>query len=60
VTIEDLQNAEVLSWRELRLLGMGFDPERAYEIARTILDLHELERLLGRGCPPQTAVAVLR
>jgi hypothetical protein len=60
VTIEDLQNAEVLSWREQRLLRMGFDPERAHEVARTNLDLHELEPLLGRRCPPQTAVAILR
>jgi hypothetical protein len=60
VTIKDLQNAEVLCWRERRLLGMGFDPELAYDAARTTLDLHELERLLGRGCPPKTAVAILR
>jgi hypothetical protein len=39
---------------------MGFDPERASEVARTTLDLYELEHLVGRGCPPQTAVAILR
>jgi hypothetical protein len=59
VTIEDLQNTEVLSWREDRLLTMGFDPVGAYQVARTTLDLHELEHLLGRGCPPQIAVAIL-
>lgn len=59
MTIKDLQNAEVLWWRERPLLGMGFDPELAYDAARTTLDLHELGRLLGRGCPPPTAVAVL-
>jgi hypothetical protein len=60
MTIEDLQNTDVLSWREQRLVMLGFDPERASEVARTTLDLHELEHLLGRGCPPQTAVAILR
>jgi hypothetical protein len=60
MTIEDLGNKEVLSWREQRLVMLGFDPEPASEVARTTLDLHELEHLLGRGCPPQTAVAILR
>jgi hypothetical protein len=60
MTIEDLQNSEVLSWRQERLVTMGFDPERASDIAQTTLDLYELEHLLGRGCPPQTAVAILQ
>jgi hypothetical protein len=60
MTIEDLQDSEVLWWREKRLVAMGFDPTRASDIARTTLDLHELEHLLGGGCPPQTAVAILR
>jgi hypothetical protein len=60
MTIEDLETSEVLSWREDRLVRMGFEPERAYEVARTTLDLYKLEHLLGRGCPPQTAVAILR
>lgn len=60
MTIEDLQNNEVLSWREQRLVTMGIDPERASELARTTLDLYELEHLLGRGCPTHTAVAILR
>jgi Family of unknown function (DUF5946) len=40
MTIEDLENSEVLSWREKRLMTMGFDPERASEIAGTTLDLY--------------------
>jgi hypothetical protein len=60
MTIEDLQNNEVLSWRQTRLATMGFEPEHASEIARTTLDLYELEHLLGRGCAPHTAVAILR
>jgi hypothetical protein len=39
---------------------MGFVPERAGEVAATIVDLHELEHLLVRGCPPENAVAILR
>jgi hypothetical protein len=60
MTIEDLGNTEVLSWRERRLVMMGFDSERASEVARTMLDLHELEHLVERGCPLPTAVAILR
>jgi hypothetical protein len=60
VTTKDLQNIGVVCWREQRLLDMGFDPKLACEVALTTLDLHELERLLGRGCPPPTAVAILR
>jgi hypothetical protein len=59
MTIEDLLDDEVLSWRR-PLVTMGFDPERASEIAQTTRDLYELEHLLGRGCPPHTAVAILR
>ena len=59
MTIEDLQSNEVLSWRQKRLVTLGFDPEHASEIAQTTLDLYELEHLLGRGCPPHTAVAIL-
>ena len=60
MTLEDLENIEVISWRELRLVSMGLGWERAYEIARTTVDLYELERLLERGCPAQTAVSILR
>jgi hypothetical protein len=59
MTTEDLTNTEVLSWREHRLLKMGLDRERAYDVARTTLDLHTLEHLLVRGCPLQTALAIL-
>jgi hypothetical protein len=60
MTSGDIQNDKVLSWREDRLLAMGFDPVRAFDIACTILDLHQLEDLLGRGCPPQTALAIVQ
>jgi hypothetical protein len=56
MTIEDLQNNEMLSSRQKRLVTMGFDPE----IAQTTLGLYELEHLLGRACPRHTAVAILR
>jgi hypothetical protein len=60
VTIEDLENNEVLAWREQRLATMGFEPSWAHDIARTMLDVHALEHLLGRGCPPRTALAILQ
>lgn len=60
MTTKDLQNTGVLCWREQRLRETGFDRELAREVALTTLDLHELEHLLNRGCPPPTAVAILR
>jgi hypothetical protein len=60
MTIENLQNSEVLSWREERLVTMKFDPEQPSGIAWTSLDLYEPEHLLRRGCLTQTALAILR
>ena len=53
MTIKDLQNPR-MPWCPERLLGMGFDPDRAEDHASTTLDLHELQ--LEPGCAPQTAV----
>ena len=60
MTTKDLQNTGALYWREQRLRETGFDPEQTREVALTTGDLHRLERLLERGCPPPTAVAILR
>jgi hypothetical protein len=52
--------AKVLSWRIERLLAAGFDSDAAFVLAldRNV-DLHEATGLVGRGCPPATALRIL-
>ena len=42
------------------LSGCGFASKLAERIATTSVDLHELEHLIGRGCPRGTAYRILR
>jgi hypothetical protein len=45
----------VLCWR-MELLGrLGYDRRAAARLASSRVDVHELERLISRGCPPSTA-----
>jgi len=53
------ERLEVESWRLHRLLEMRVPVPLAERAARGSLDLHELERLISRGCPPETAVRIL-
>ena len=55
----DAETAGLVWWRKQRLLEMGFDHRQSYDIAKMSLNLIHLERLLERGCPPPTAVAIL-
>lgn len=48
----------VLGWRTERLVGLGYDLPEAASLALSEVDLHELERLIGKGCPPATAVRI--
>ena len=48
----------VTGWRTERLVGLGYDPREAASLAFSEVDLHELERLIGKGCPPATAVRI--
>jgi hypothetical protein len=48
----------VLRWRTERLLGLGYELSRATFLAVTRVDIHELERLITNGCPPDTAVRI--
>jgi hypothetical protein len=52
---------EVLSWRLEQLLQAGYDRRDAGQLARrTDVDLHQAVDLLGKGCPPKLAAAILR
>ena len=51
---------KVLGWRIEQLLAAGFDSDAAFVLAldRNV-DLHEAIELVGRGCPPATALRIL-
>jgi len=48
----------VLRWRTERLLALGYELREAAFLAISRVDIHELERLIGKGCPPATAVRI--
>jgi hypothetical protein len=54
------QEGQVLDWRFDTLSRAGFDAELAFQLASTRrIDVHEVLRLVYRGCPPQTAARIL-
>lgn len=61
---EDLQvdeAADVLAWRFDLLCRAGFDLESAAITAtRVEIDVHDAVALVTRGCPPATALRILR
>lgn len=48
----------VLRWRTERLVALGYELRQAAFLAISEVDVHELERLIGSGCPPATAVRI--
>lgn len=57
---DDEETRRLLEWRRERLLRLRVSPLLAELGAVGRVDLHELERLIARGCPPDTAVEILR
>jgi len=56
----DVRAAEVYVWRADQLQRAGYSAEVAGELAEdTAVDLHRACDLLLRGCPEQTAYAIL-
>jgi hypothetical protein len=52
--------ARWVRWREGRLLSAGFGPDLADVLAhQERVDLHELLKLVDRGCPPHLAARIL-
>jgi hypothetical protein len=45
-------------WRTEYLIALGFALPEAAFLAFSRVDIHELERLIARGCPPETAVRI--
>jgi hypothetical protein len=48
----------VLCWRTERLIALGYELREAAYLAISDVDVHELERLIGKGCPTETAVRI--
>jgi hypothetical protein len=48
----------VLRWRTERLIALGYVLPEAASLAISDVDVHELERLIGKGCPTETAVRI--
>jgi hypothetical protein len=51
---------EIADWRRDVLLRAGFSTRLADELAREgRIDLHDLLKLIDRGCPPDLAARIL-
>ena len=51
---------DVLAWRLHVLLRVGFPLTAAEWLAESDADLHQAVELLKQGCPPYTAVRILK
>ncbi len=52
------EDREVLRWRTEYLAALGFGVREAAFLAISRIDVHEVERLVGKGCPLETAVRI--
>jgi hypothetical protein len=58
--LEEAETEGVLRWRFTQLLGAGYSPDDALELAvHTEVDLHQATDLRRRGCPAETAKRIL-
>jgi hypothetical protein len=48
----------VVRWRTDRLIALGYELREAAFLAIAGVDIHELERLVVKGCPPATAIRI--
>jgi hypothetical protein len=49
---------QVVRWRTERLVALGYKRREAVSLAALQVDIHELERLIEKGCPPETAFRI--
>ena len=58
--IDETEAEAILRWRFEELMRAGYDPGAALVIASHVdVDLHGAAALVGRGCPPETALRIL-
>jgi hypothetical protein len=48
----------LMRWRTERLIALGYEVREATSLAIARVDVHDLERLIKKGCPPATAVRI--
>ena len=53
------EELEVVRWRTRRLLEIGYELREAARLAFSRIDIHDLEQLVVRGCPLETAVRIV-
>jgi hypothetical protein len=55
--LED-EMSRVLAWRERRLVALGYPVGEATLLACAPVDIHDVERLIERGCPLDLAIKI--
>jgi hypothetical protein len=53
------EEGRVRAWRIEQFLALGFGIDFSALLAELPVDLNDARRLIGLGCPPDTAVAIL-
>jgi alpha-tubulin suppressor-like RCC1 family protein len=53
------EDGDVFRWRAEQFRQLGFDEAQAGELAASTADLGQARYLLGSGCPPHLALAIL-
>jgi hypothetical protein len=53
------EELEVTRWRTERLLMLGYEDRESARLALSQIDIHTLEHLIAKGCPPRTAVRIV-
>ncbi len=56
---ESGEDARIYAWRVEQLSGLGLSSAVASAVA-TIVDWHEIARLVERGCSPELALEIVR
>jgi hypothetical protein len=54
----DDETTRVIEWRQRRLLALGYPLAGATLLACAPLDIHDVERLIERGCPLDLAAEI--
>ena len=61
ISTREPEQERVERWRAEALERAGYTPDAAAELAaRPDVDLHHAIELVERGCPPETALHILR
>jgi hypothetical protein len=53
------EGVDVFRWRAEQFRQLGFGEAEAHELAASTADLGQARYLLGSGCPPNLALAIL-